>query len=271
VETGIDSVVPNNSHLGNLRLCVVEGFEIMVARSSTTKSLRKTKAKEVSGKEANDLENEIMAGLGALKRQDVQTIRNLRREFSNRLAKTPPKLIVDLALKLIRRPEFIPRFFAYELIHHHRPALQSLHAKSLAQLGEGIDNWAAVDTFACYLAGPAWREGQVSDALIQRWAHSQDRWWKRAAVVSTVALNNKARGGRGDTSRTLMICEMLLADRDDMVVKALSWALRELSKRDPEAVRKFLRAHESKLAPRVAREVNRKLQTGLKNPRLKRI
>lgn len=68
-----------------------------------------------------------------------------------------------------------------------------------------------------------------------------------------------------------MICEMLLEDRDDMVVKALSWALRELSKRDPEAVRKFLRAHENTLAPRVAREVNSKLQTGLKNPRLKRI
>jgi 3-methyladenine DNA glycosylase AlkD len=134
-------------------------------------------------------------------------------------------------------------------------------------LGQGIDNWAAVDTFACYLSGPSWREGQVSDALIQCWARSQDRWWRRAAVVSTVALNNKARGGRGDTSRTLMICEMLHADYDDMVVKALSWALRELSKREPEAVRKFLRYHGNKLAPRVTREVNNKLKTGLKNPR----
>ena len=88
-------------------------------------------------------------------------------------------------------------------------------------------------------------------------------------MVSTVALNNKARGGDGDTGRTLMICKMLVADRDDMVVKALSWALRELSKRDPKSVRTFLREHDV-LAPRVVREVNSKLKTGLKNPRKQR-
>jgi len=233
--------------------------------------LRKTGTKEVNDKEVDDLQNEIIARLSALARQDTQTIRNLRREFSQRLVNVSPGLIIDLALKLIRRSEFIPRFFAYELVQHHKKAIQSLKANSLADLGQGIDNWAAVDTFACYLAGPAWREGQVSDALIQRWARSKDRWWRRAAVVSTVALNNRARGGRGDTSRTLMICEMLLADRDDMVVKALSWALRELSKRDPEAVRRFLHDHGNTLAPRVTREVNSKLQTGLKNPRGKGI
>jgi 3-methyladenine DNA glycosylase AlkD len=248
---------------------VVEGVEVMVGRSSTIKSLRKTGTKEVGGKEVDDLANEIIARLSALTQPDTQTIRNLRREFSKLLAKTPPEFIVDLALKLIRRSEFIPRFFAYELVQHHKEAKRSLNARSLEDLGAGIDSWVAVDTFACYLAGPAWRERQVSDAFIKRWARSEDRWWRRAAVVSTVALNNKARGGSGDSGRTLMICEMLLADRDDMVVKALSWALRELSKRDRDAVRKFMGDHEGKLAPRVVREVNSKLQIGLKNPRSK--
>ena len=50
------------------------------------------------------------------------------------------------------------------------------------------------------------REGQVADALIQRWARSKDRWWRRAALVSTVALNIGARGGQGDPARTLMVC-----------------------------------------------------------------
>jgi len=232
--------------------------------------LRKIGTRKVNG-EVDDLEKEIIVRLAALPRQDTQTIRNLRREFSKRLVKSPPELIVALALNLISRSEFVPRFFAYELVQHHKEAIQSLSAKSLTDLGRGIDSWAAVDTFACYLAGPSWREGKVADALIKRWARSKNRWWRRAAVVSTVALNNKARGGYGDTNRTLMICEMLLEDRDDMVVKALSWALRELSKRDSEAVRKFLFDHENTLAPRVVREVNSKLQTGLKHPRLKRI
>jgi 3-methyladenine DNA glycosylase AlkD len=97
----------------------------------------------------------------------------------------------------------------------------------LERFGRGIDSWGAVDMFACYLSGPAWREHQVPDKLIHNWARSADRWFRRAALVSTVPLNSKARGGKGDSKRTLAVCASLVADRDDMVVKALSWALRE--------------------------------------------
>ena len=45
----------------------------------------------------------------------------------------------------------------------------------------------------------------------------------------------------------------------------MSWALRALATHDPVAVRRFLRRE--KLAARVMREVNNKLDTGLKNPR----
>ena len=52
-----------------------------------------------------------------------------------------------------------------------------------------------------------------------------------------------------------------------MVVKAMSWALRELAKRDPKAVADFIRDEDDRLAPRVRREVLNKLKTGLKSPR----
>ena len=52
-----------------------------------------------------------------------------------------------------------------------------------------------------------------------------------------------------------------------MVVKALSWALRTLAARDPDAARAFLGAHGDVLAARVRREVLHKLETGLKQPR----
>ena len=58
-------------------------------------------------------------------------------------------------------------------------------------------------------------------------------------------------------------------DRDDMVVKAMSWALRELIPHDRLAVETFLEKHEDVLASRVKREVRNKLETGLKNPRRK--
>jgi len=194
-------------------------------------------------------------------------VRALRREYSRRFAKAPPQDVIALALRLMDRPGFESRFIAHELIGHHRAAFTSRRAKELAQFGRGLDRWEAVDTVACYLSGPAWRESQVSDALIHRWARSKDHWRRRTALVSTVPLNNPARGGRGDADRTLTVCRMLINDRDDRVVKALSWALRELAKREPRAVRQFVAEHESALAPRVKREVQNKLKTGLKNPR----
>jgi len=204
--------------------------------------------------------------LGTLAQRNVAAIRSIRRKFSRRLAKAAPEKVVDLA-QLILRHAGIPRFFAYELIQHHKPALQSLTAATLQGLGTGNDTWDKVDAFACYLSGPVWRERQVPDRLIEGWARSKNHWWRRTAVVSTVPLNNKARGGRGDSERKLLICRMLVNDRDDMVVKALSWALRELSKRDFDSAKKFLEENEGALAPRVIREVKNKLQTGLKNPR----
>jgi 3-methyladenine DNA glycosylase AlkD len=212
------------------------------------------------------LAGEIRNRLARLPEHKTAAIRMVRREFSKRLAKATPAFVVQLSLHLLKNEKAAPRFFAYELVLHHRKALGSLNSRTLKLLGEGINSWDTVDTFACYLSGPAWREHQVSNGLIVRWARSRDRWWRRAAVVSTVPLNNKARGGNGDTVRTLEICNLVVHDRDDMVVKALSWALRELAKRDAKAVEKFLREKQASLSPRVVREVNNKLRTGLKNP-----
>ena len=80
-------------------------------------------------------------------------------------------------------------------------------------------------------------------------------------------LNAKSQGGIGDASRTLAVCQMLLEDRDDMVVKAMSWALRALTVREPRVVSDFVDAREEVLAARVVREVRNKLRTGRKSGR----
>jgi 3-methyladenine DNA glycosylase AlkD len=154
---------------------------------------------------------------------------------------------------------------AYEVIEAHPGAIDVLDASSIRRLARGLSDWPGVDTFGCLVAGPAWREGRLGTRQIDSWAASADRWQRRLALVCTVALNVRARGGRVDSARTLRICRLLVADRDDMVVKALSWALRALAQWDRAGVQRFLRTHEGKLASRVRREVGTKLRTGRKN------
>ena len=213
----------------------------------------------------------LLARLDSMRRElpvvNTAAVRGVRRALTSELKKEPIELIQGLAELLIDRDRTSDRFVAYELIAADRRVMADVRARLLRQLGRGMDSWEDVDTFACYVAGPVWREGNVGNDEIRKWAHSPDRWWRRAAVVSTVALNNKARGGKGDVERTIAICELVIHDRDPMVVKALSWALRALSQRSPSAVQAFLERYDEDLPALVKREVRTKLRTGLKSGR----
>jgi 3-methyladenine DNA glycosylase AlkD len=193
----------------------------------------------------------------------IAPIRSVLREFSRTIKDWPGADVIAAALQLVKRH----RWVAYELVYNHPTAVESLDATTVEKLGKNLKGWGDVDAFARYISGPAWQRGAVDDEVIEKWAASTDRWKRRAALVSTVALNLRAAGGTGDTRRTLAVCARLIDDRDDMVVKALSWALRELVRWDADAVRAFLDEYQGRVAARVRREVNSKLETGLTNRR----
>ncbi len=217
---------------------------------------------------AKEVAAEIDAEIRALPVHNTPSVRAVRRRYSRQLNEAPARFVRDVARELLDTYGY--RGVPYELIRHHSEAFESLGEAELEELGQGIDSWWSVDSFARTLSGPAWMRGQVTDDLIHRWAHSDDLWWRRAALVSTVALNMRSRGGRGDVPRTLGVCRLLADDHEDMVVKALSWALRELVVHSADEVRGFLEDHDDVLAARIKREVWNKLTTGLKNPRQKR-
>jgi len=189
------------------------------------------------------------------------------RDAVAQLRRRDPRDAVRVAHALAATRTLEGRQVAYDLLARLRAAAAVLTEADVERLGRGNDNWVSVDTFACRVAGPAWREGRLGDARVHRWARSRDRGWRRAALASTVALNIAARGGAGDVRRTLALCERLAGDHDDMVAKAMSWALRSLARHDEAAVRGFVAAHAGTLPARVRREVGNKLKTGLKNPR----
>ena len=213
--------------------------------------------------DAAALAGQIDRHIGALPYQTTQAIRDVRREYSGQLRDEDGAWVVAVADALVESQ----RWVAYELVYHHRGARASLGTDQVTRLGRGLDGWGSVDAFARYISGPAWQRQLIPDELVQAWAVSPNRWLRRAALVSTVPLNLRSAGGSGDVARTLDICQRLVADRDDMVVKALSWALRELVVWDPAAVRGFIDKHHDALSSRVRREVATKLATGRKDRR----
>lgn len=209
----------------------------------------------------------VVEQLRGLEKQNAASLRAVRRDVSEKVELWPARAVIDLAVEIIAQaPRPGAYAVAYELIRYHPEALSRIGVRDLERLGKDMQGWGEVDAVAA-LAGRAWQQGQVSDEVVHRWARSENRWWRRAALVSTVPLNAKSYGGQGDAPRTLTVCRLLIDDRDDMVVKAMSWALRALGVREPEVVSDFVDAHEEELAARVVREVRNKLRTGRKSGR----
>lgn len=184
-------------------------------------------------------------------------VRNVRKFYSRLYRNAPPETMLAIAESLFFDQGY--RFVPYELIYYHPKAISILTPDKVVKLSEGITDWAAADTFSQFISGPAWKAGVIDDAFIDKWLQSDDFWYRRVAVVSTIYLD-------GDPARMLRFAQALVDDKEDMIVKAVSWVLRRAIKYDREGVERFLAKNKKHLAARIKREVRNKLETGLKNP-----
>jgi 3-methyladenine DNA glycosylase AlkD len=218
---------------------------------------------------AKHLAAEVEKAILSAHSSSTPVLRAIRKKISRKIISWDRQIIIEAALALITRNQ-IHRFIPYELVQNHPAATEGISWSEVEQLGEGMASWSEVDSFGCFVSGPAWAAECISDARIKGWAKSADRWHRRAALVSTLALNAQPSAPHS-TKRTLEVCQMLISNRDDMVVKAMSWALRRLGTVDPGATRNFVDQHKEQLASLIVREVSRKLDTGRKDGRMSKL
>lgn len=109
-----------------------------------------------------------------------------------------------------------------------------------------INNWDLVDASAPYIVGVHLLTHPAEKSKLKTWAKSKNLWERRIAVVATWMLirNN-------EYSEILQLAEQLKADKHDLMHKAVGWMLREMGKKSPGTLVKFLNEHASTL-PRTA-------------------
>ena len=196
----------------------------------------------------------------------VPDVRKVFKELKPILSAFTPNQMIEWAINLVHTNIFECQQIGYEIIGKDKKLMAQLSFMDLEQLNHNQDNWVSVDTYSANILGVAWRLGIVTDLEILSKTESMNFWIRRQALVATLGWNQKARGGTGNTEKTIMICQRFVDDHHDMINKALSWAIRELSKTDPKAVADFMENFNERLHARVRSEVWNKLKTGLKNP-----
>ena len=101
-----------------------------------------------------------------------------------------------------------------------RKAVYEFYLKKAAR----INNWDLVDVSAYHIVG-AYLDGKYM-AVLTRLAHSKILWKRRIAIVATFYDIQKGR-----SQPTLMLAEIFLKDKEDLMHKATGWMLREVGKR----------------------------------------
>ena len=105
-----------------------------------------------------------------------------------------------------------------------------------------INNWDLVDLSAPQIVG-GYLETRSRKPL-DRLAKSASLWQRRISILATHWFIR-----HGDFADTLRIAEKLLADKEDLIHKAVGWMLREVGKRSVTVLEDFLDKH-CKVMPR---------------------
>jgi len=103
-----------------------------------------------------------------------------------------------------------------------------------------INNWDLVDVSAPHIVGN-YLLGKSTKEL-QTLSTSKNIWDRRIAILATFSFIKSNR-----YSDTLRISKKLLADKEDLMHKAVGWMLREVGKRDIKTEETFLKAYYKKM------------------------
>jgi len=129
---------------------------------------------------------------------------------------------------------------------------------------ERINNWDLVDLSAPNIVGDYLFHNKEEMNKIYEFAHSENLWKKRIAILSTFYFIRKEK-----FDDTLAIAEILLNDSHDLIHKAVGWMLREIGKRDLEVEEEFLRVNYKDMPRTMLRYAIERFEEGKRKAYLK--
>ena len=144
----------------------------------------------------------------------------------------------EASLELMWLPEREYHYAAYDLIDRYRSqADEQFLTRYATELLTTTSWWDSVDGLVGAMVSPLMRRYHA-DQLVDEWSSSSDRWLIRAAI-------GHQRGWKWETDvpRILHLCDVHWDSKEFFIAKAIGWAMRDIARMEPIAVKDFLADH----------------------------
>ena len=173
----------------------------------------------------------------------------LQRKALAGTAKPDERELADAAMALWALPEREYQYAALDLLARNSKQLTADFLPTACWLAATKSWWDTVDSLASHVVGPLVLRNPELGAEMDAWAEDADFW-----VVRTAILHQLRAKTATDAERLFRYCEMHAPDTEFFIRKAIGWALREFSKTDAAAVRRFVAEHDATLSGLSKRE-----------------
>lgn len=133
-------------------------------------------------------------------------------------------------------PQREMQYCCMEILYRMRKKLTPAHVPLFEKLIQTKGWWDTVDFIAPSLAAFILKNNpHLMDETIARWQNHSCMWMRRAAILHQLKYKTDT-----DENRLFATCKALAHEKEFFIRKAIGWALREYSKVNPDAVRRFV-------------------------------
>lgn len=161
--------------------------------------------------------------------------------------------LLDRADACWAQPEREFQYTAIDLLVRRVAAIEPTDLPRVETLIRSKSWWDTVDALASNVVGPMVAAEPALAEVMDRWI-DDDLWIARTAILHQLKWSEHT-----DTGRLFGYIDRRCGDADFFLRKACGWALREYSKTDPEAVRRYVADRGDRLSGLTRREALKRI------------
>jgi len=205
-----------------------------------------------------------------------------RRKFSNEhekeLKTLSKKDVIDLALELWGSPYHEERAMGLTIIGFHKEKLDISDMPLIEKIMRESKGWAFLDSSIIPFMHEILQKDKGGYDFLKRWIKDDDFWVRRSALLAQLLFFRSNKGGNKklffNFARSQFDEKWIDEKYKDklsnkrakfFIRKAIGWALREMSQKDPKAVFDFLEENKGRMSGLSFREGSRKLPETFRN------